>query len=191
MILALFQSVTILFLVGLLVFSFAPTSVSDAIPTSLACPSARSAAKLTGWALNNKNPFGDAVYDESAKSLVITVSNVALPNGTRLSILTGDEKIGEMEPLKEGSARGVVTHILPDNARVRVFSDDRPIVSANLQCSTSPAPVATVVPSPSVRPSPSTSPSVSPSTSPSPGPTNEPTPDPMPKQSPMPSPSPG
>ena len=160
------------------------------------CPGSRSAAKLTGWTLNNKTPVGTAKYDESNKSLEISVESVGLPDGTRLSVFIAEEKIGEIEPLKDGAGRVVLNHAVPDQARVRVLAGDRPVVSANLKCvdatgpTTRPTPVPTSSPSPS--PSLSPSPSVSPSPSPSvsPGPTAEPTPDPMPKHSPVPSPSP-
>jgi len=44
-----------------------------------------------------------------------------------------------MEPLKDGSAKASITtkEDLDEKSRVRVFDDDRPIVSANLQCDAS------------------------------------------------------
>ena len=202
MILALLQSAIGLFLFGLLTFPIVIPPVPGSITTSSECPSGRSTAKLTGWMLNNKTPVGRANYDEAAKGLEITVENVALPDGTVMSILIGEEKIGEMAPLKDGAARVVLTRPLSDQARVRIFDADRPIVSANLQCTsiTQPAPTASPSPSPSISPIPSPSPSVSPipspspsispNPSPSPAPTAAPTQDPMPKRSPLPTPSP-
>ena len=160
------------------------------------CPSGQAAAKLTGWPLNGKNPVGDAKYDEVKQVLEVSVDLVALPDGRVLSILIGEDRIGEMQPLKDGKSSGSVTRAVPHDARVRVFDADRPIVSANLRCveatqpPANPQPTVTPWPSPSASPSPSPSPSASPSPSPSPGPTTEPTPDPMPKPSPAPSPSP-
>jgi hypothetical protein len=185
MILAYIQSASAFFLIGLLcVFVTVNsdfTGAQTAFELPSACPSGRSAARLTGWMLNNKTPVGKASFDEGTKSLEVTVESVALPDGTRLSVLIGEEKIGDMEPLKDGSARVVLTRAVADQARVRVLNADRPIVSANLQCVTTPA-TSAPTPTPSVSPSPVQTLS--------PGPTVEPTPDPMPKRSPVPTPSP-
>src|SRR5687767_7441610 len=66
------------------------------------CPSGQSSARLTGWMLNNKTPMGTATYTESGKNLEVTVSAVNLPDGTRLSVLDGENRIGELSPLKSG-----------------------------------------------------------------------------------------
>jgi hypothetical protein len=199
MVLAYIQFATTLFLFGVLFLPFAVPI--DTVPISVdrpACPGGHSAAKLTGWMLNDKTPVGNATYDATTKSLEVTVESVALPDGTRLAVLIGDDKIGDMEPLKQGSARVVLIRQLTDQARVRVIAGDRPVVSANLQCVNIPASAPTVTPSPTPSPVPSVSPGVSPSPSPSPtaspspspAPTAEPTPDPMPKPSPAVTPSP-
>jgi hypothetical protein len=159
---------------------------SDAILETAACPSGHSAARLTGWMLNGKRPVGTAKYNEATKTLEVEVKAVALPDGKRLNILIGDDRIGEMEPLEGGSARVVLMRALRDKARVRVFDEDRPLVSANLKCVAAPTPAPT--PMPTATPTPPPTPTPSPT--PVPEPTLLPTPDPMPKDSPHPTPSP-
>ncbi len=154
------------------------------------CPSGHSVARLTGWTLNNESPKGTATYAEAAKRLEVIVSSVGLPDGTRLSVFDGEDRIGDMDPLKSGEAKASLVATLRDEARIRILDNDRPILSANLRCVTAPAPVPTVTPSPAPTTSPSPSASPSPSPSASPSPTELPTPDPMPKPSPAPSPSP-
>ena len=164
------------------------------------CPSGHSAARLTGWPLNGATPKGLAKFNETTRLLEVSVESVELPDGKILSVLIGEDRIGQLEPLKDGKAVGTVTRAIADAARVRVFDGDRPIVSANLACVSAPAVVATVspalpraTPTPSPTPTPGMSPTATPTASPtvSPGPTAEPTQDPMPKPSPMPTPSPG
>jgi hypothetical protein len=153
------------------------------------CPSGHAEARLTGWTLNGKTPVGLAKYDEATGLLEVSVDAVSLADGKVLSILIGEDRVGELQPLKDGKATGTITRQLADNARVRVFDADRPIVSANLQCVAAAA-APTVSPSPSPSPSASASPSPSASPTISPGPSTTPNPDPMPKRSPAPSPSP-
>jgi hypothetical protein len=197
-------------LVPVLVFSvFLASSVLLSFPAESICPSGHAGAKLTGWQLNKKMPLGTASYVESTKNLKVDVSSVDLPNGTVLSVYVDENRIGDMPPLADGVASVVLSHAVPDGARVRVLSADRPIVSANLQCvdapkavpttnprstptprptqAPSPSPTSTPLPSPTLQPVPT--PTVSPT--PSPSPAESPTPDPMPKSSPAPSPSPG
>jgi hypothetical protein len=148
------------------------------------CPSATAQAKLTGWALNSKMPLGTATYNESTKQLDVSVSSVGLPDGTALLVLIGDDEIGKLNPLKDGSASGTLTQTLTEGARVRVFNGDVPILSANLQCV-----AATPTPSPTVTTTPTPSPSPSPSISPSPTAAPEPVPEPIPTH-PSPTPTP-
>ena len=105
-----------------------------------ACGTGTYAAKLTGWALNGATPEGEAAYDANKDELSVEVKNVKLKDGTVLNLLIGDDKIGKLEPLKDGSARAAITlkDKLDEKSRVRVLDDDRPIVSANLQCDASP-----------------------------------------------------
>jgi hypothetical protein len=156
------------------------------------CPSGHSEARLTGWVLNNKTPSGVATYNESARLLEVSVDSVGLPDGTVLLVFSGDDRIGQLPPLKDGAATGTITRSLAEGARVRVIDDDRPIVSANLECTDVPTAVPTASPSPTTGPTATATPSPSPSPSAtvSPGPTAEPTQDPMPKPSPMETPSP-
>ena len=198
-------------LVPVLVFSvFLASSALLSFPAESTCPSGHSGAKLTGWQLNNKMPLGTASYIEATKDLRVEVTSVGLPNGTVLSVFVDETRAGDMSPLIDGTASVVLNQLVPDGARIRVLSADRPIVSANLQCvdapkgattaprstptprptrapSPSPSPTSTPVPSPTLQPVPT--PTVSPT--PSPSPAESPTPDPMPKSSPAPSPSPG
>jgi hypothetical protein len=100
------------------------------------CASGNYAAVLTGWELNGTTPTGKATYTSSDNRLIVEVKNVKLKDGTVLEVLIGDEKIGRLEPLKDGSAKAsiVAEDKLDEKSRIRVFDDDRPIVSANLHC---------------------------------------------------------
>ena len=164
------------------------------------CPSGHSEAQMTGWPLNGKTPSGTAKFNESTRVLEVSIDGVALRDGTVLTVHIGDDRIGQLAPLKDGVASGTITRQIPDAARVRVFDSERPLVSANLVCVAAPAVTPTVSPmiTPTATPtssptdSPTPAPTVTPTPSPtvSPGPTAEPTQDPMPKPSPMPTPSP-
>lgn len=203
---------TIIFSIAVVAWAAFPFSTSflgelnNASSGAFQCPSGYASARLTGWRLNNETPSGTAQYNESSRSLQVSVESVALPDGRVLSVLIGDEPIGQLQPLKGGMATGSITRQLPEGARVRVFDEDRPIVSANLQCSQAPTatptavptispvltPTSTPTPTPTPTPMATATPTPTPTTSPtvSPSPTDEPTPDPMPKQSPAPTPSP-
>ena len=186
-------------------FSTSFISESSAADVPEQCPSGYAQARLTGWRLNNQTPRGTADFNETTRTLTVSVESVGLPDGRILLILLGDDRIGQLSPLKDGQATGTVTRDIPAGARIRVFDEDRPIVSANLQCAPAPAapaivptstPVLTPYPTatPTQTPTPggmaTPTPTPSPSPTVSPSPTGEPTPDPMPKQSPAPSPSP-
>jgi hypothetical protein len=100
------------------------------------CGSGSFTAALTGWDLNGLTPKGEASYNAKDNQLVVEVSDVRLKDGTVLDVRIGDDKIGRMEPLKDGAAKGAITtkDDLDEESRVRVLDDDRPIVSANLKC---------------------------------------------------------
>lgn len=144
------------------------------------CRSNTMSARLTGWTLNGKTPHGTADFDVSTNKLEVAVSAVALPDGTVLDVLAGDNKIGSMQALKSGEATATITsNRLREDSRIRVLNDDRPIVSANLHCDTAePEPTRTPEPAPSATPS--VTPSVEPSATPSPGVTPSPSPAPSP-----------
>jgi hypothetical protein len=110
----------------------------EAVPDQV-CGSGKYSAKLTGWDLNGATPVGEASYDASDNRLIVEVKNLKLKDGTILDVLIGDDKIGQMEPLKDGSAKASIVSKdeLDEKSRVRVFDEDRPIVSANLQCEAS------------------------------------------------------
>jgi hypothetical protein len=103
------------------------------------CGTGMYSANLTGWELNGLTPKGEAAYDANKNVLNVEVQNVKLKDGTVLDVRIDDDKIGRMEPLKGGSAKAAITpkDKLDETNRVRVFDDDRPVVSANLQCDTS------------------------------------------------------
>lgn len=183
------SSKSFLISLGLLTWlTFPLLDLRSQIKTELRCPSGRYSAKLTGWMMDGKTPFGTADYDQNTRRLEVTVSSVALADGTNLSVLIADDRIGEMAPLKDGSAVTTITRELPEGARVRVFHGERPIVSANLVCVAAPA--ATPTPTPTPTASPTATPSPSPTMTPSPTPNGPPTPELMPKKSPDPVPSP-
>lgn len=139
---------------------------SDAYASGItACPSGRMFVRLTGWSLNDKMPRGTASFDEKSRQLEVTVDSVNLPDGRRLAVLVGDDRIGEMEALKGGSAGATLTRSLKEGDRVRVFDGERPIVSGNLACDNS-QPLQTPTPSPTASPTPL--PSVTPTATPEP-----------------------
>lgn len=148
-------------------------------PRADSCPSGRSEARLTGWMFNNKMPIGLAVYDEKTKQLEVKITNVALPDGERLNILIGFDRIGETSALAGGAATTVVTQTLKEGDRVSIFEGERALVSANLACVKSTAD-PTPTPAPTASPSPTTSPSPAPTSSPMPVPPATPTATPMP-----------
>ncbi|MEO8650174.1 MAG: hypothetical protein ABI539_13495 [Acidobacteriota bacterium] len=139
-------------------------------PQRAGCPSGFSTARLIGWNLDNKQPLGKAVFDETKNRLEVSVENVGLPDGHQLSVLIGDDRIGSIGALKEGSASGAVDRQLKSGARVRIFDDDRPIVSGNLVSDNTRSATTPPRVSPSATPgeSPTVSPSLSPSASPAP-----------------------
>ena len=167
------------------------------------CPSGKFEAKLTGWSLGGKFPSGSATFDAGTNQLEVSVESVNLPDGKILTVLIGEDRIGEMGSLSKGSARGIITRTLAEGDRVRVFDADRPIVSGNLTCLAAPVapptqtPSPMPTPSPTMSPSPTSSPSPSPTLTPSPSPSLQPTatpnPDPveLPTATPLPTPSPG
>ncbi len=100
------------------------------------CQTGKFAARLTGWTVNQQTPRGTADFTLTNKQLNVSVSSVALPDGTKLEILIDDDKIGELEALKAGEAKGSVTIAdkIEDGARVRILNDERPVVSGDLKC---------------------------------------------------------
>ena len=189
---------TIIVVIALAAWSVIPLTDRLFGQAGAQCPSGHSEARMTGWPLNGKTPSGTAKFNESTRVLEIFVKDVALADGKVLTVLIGDDRIGQLEPLKDGMASGTITRSIPDAARVRVFDADRPLVSANLVCVAATAVMPTISPvetpsatptsSPTSTPTPTPTPTPSPTVSP--GPTAEPTQDPMPKPSPMQTPSP-
>lgn len=141
-----------------------------------ACPSGMMSARLTGWHLNEKLPRGTADFNLATKQLEVAVTNVALPDGTVLNVLDGDDRIGSLPPLKRGGASvNITANTLKEDSRIRILHDDRPIVSANLKCdAVEPSPTVTPSPVPLPTLSPSPSPTVMPSPTPAPSPTLKP-----------------
>jgi hypothetical protein len=112
----------------------------DVQPKLFACGTGIYTADLTGWELSGAIPKGEASYDANKNVLTVDVQNVKLKDGTVLDVRIGDDRIGRMDPLKDGSAKAAITpkEKLDDSSRVRVLEDDdRPIVSANLKCDSS------------------------------------------------------
>ena len=158
------------------VFSILKTDAATPAAAAIApCPSGRSAARLTGWMMNNKMPVGKASYDEQSQRLEVSVDSVSLPDGHQLAVLVGDNRIGELKALSGGSAAATINRIVKEGSRVRVLDDDRPVVSGNLVCDNS-QPAPTVPPSPTPTPtvSPTPEPTVTPPPTPAPSPTLKP-----------------
>ena len=143
---------------------------AEAAPNTIEpCPSGRAAARLTGWMLNEKMPVGKANYNEKSQKLDVAVESVALPDGRKLNVLIGDDRVGELGSLTNGSATGAITRNIKEGSRVRVLDGERPIVSGNLVCDNA-EPAPTVPPSPSPTPSPTETPTPDPSVTPTPSP---------------------
>ena len=157
------------------------------------CPSGKFTARLTGWAIDGRLPSGSATFDTATNRLEVTVESVNLPDGKVLSVLIGEERIGDIGTLTGNSAKGSIGRTVKEGDRVRVFDADRPIVSGNLVCVAAPAvtvgPTASPVTTPTPSPSPTTSIS-SPTPSPSPTATASPTPSPSPGATTSPVPTP-
>jgi hypothetical protein len=100
------------------------------------CASGRSTAKLTGWEFQGATPNGTAAYNAETRELNVTVASVNLDDGVKLRVYIDDDRIGEMNALAAGKAETVikVTKGLSSGDRVRVFYDDRPLVSGGLVC---------------------------------------------------------
>ena len=100
------------------------------------CSSGKLSASLTGWMMNDELPNGSAAFDAEKNQLTVSVESVKLPDGTKLEILIGDKKIGELDGLTKGESKAQITleKDLSEGARVRVLSDKRPVVSGNLTC---------------------------------------------------------
>ena len=158
------------------VFSILKTDAATPASAAIApCPSGRSVARLTGWMMNNKMPVGKAIYDQQSQKLEVSVNSVALPDGSQLSVLAGDNRIGELKALTGGSAAATINRNLKEGSRVRILDNDRPVVSGNLVCDNSqPAPTVPPPPTPSPTVSPTPGPTVSPSPTPAPSPTLKP-----------------
>lgn len=142
------------------------------------CASGKSSANLTGWPIDGKYPAGSAEFDRETNRLTVTARSVPLEDGTILRVLIGDDRIGEMQPLKAGETQVVITGSdkVDVDSRVRVFNKDVPLMSGNLVC-VEPTPTAspTAVPTSTPLPSPSASPTAIPTASPTPFPPVSPT----------------
>lgn len=184
----IFTFIAVSIWLSLPLFSFLAVHAEDSrLPTAV-CPTGKLSVRLTGWTLNGKMPTGFAEFSTKDKQLKVSVDSVVLDDGTKLDVLIGDDKIGEIEGLKNGTAKASLnpTEVIKEGSRVRVFNDERPIVSANLACDNS-APSPSVSPSMAPTVSPTTSPSAAPSLSPSPSPSVAPSL--VPPMSPSPSPT--
>jgi hypothetical protein len=190
----MFASIFRMLVLALALLAWVGIPVSFSLDSSLQsaaslCPSGSAQARLTGWILNSKMPVGTANYNESTKQLDIAVESVALADGTTLLVFEGDNRLGQLKPLKDGSASGTVTATVPDAARLRILNGETPIVSANLKCvDSTPTPTQTPSPSPSPSPAPTVTPSPSPTATVAPSPS--PAPSPLPTTQPLPAPSP-
>ena len=100
------------------------------------CTNGKLSASLTGWMMNNEMPNGTAGFDADKNQLSVSVESVKLPDGTKLEVLIGDKKIGELESLAKGEAKGQITldKDLSEGSRVRILNDKRPVVSGNMVC---------------------------------------------------------
>ncbi|HTK38622.1 MAG TPA: hypothetical protein VL325_09030 [Pyrinomonadaceae bacterium] len=105
------------------------------------CSSGKLSASLTGWMMDNEMPTGAAGFDADKKQLSVSVESVKLPDGTKLEVLIGDKKVGELNGLAKGESKGQITldRDLSAGDRIRILNDKRPVVSGNLTCDASTA----------------------------------------------------
>jgi hypothetical protein len=100
------------------------------------CTDGKLSAKLTGWMMNEEMPSGTAGFNTEKNLLTVTVESVNLPDGTKLAVLIGEKRIGELEALAKGGSKGEISldKDLAEGDRIRVFHDKVPVVSGNLVC---------------------------------------------------------
>jgi len=105
------------------------------------CTSGKLSASLTGWMMKNQMSNGTAAFDADKNQLSVMVDQVSLPDGTKLEVLVGDKKVGELDGLAKGESKGQITleKDLAAGDRVRILNDKRPVVSGNLTCDSSTA----------------------------------------------------
>ena len=103
------------------------------------CTSGKLSASLTGWMMKNQMPSGTAGFDADKNQLSVAVDNVNLSDGTKLEVLIGDKKVGELDGLAKGESKAQITleKDLSAGDRVRILNDKRPVVSGNLTCDSS------------------------------------------------------
>jgi len=120
---------------------YSPLSAQSSQAANDGCSSGKLSASLTGWMMDNEMPTGNAGFDADKNQLSVSVASVKLPDGTKLEVLIGDKKVGELEGLAKGESKGVITvdKDLSEGARVRILNDKRPVVSGNLTCEASTA----------------------------------------------------
>lgn len=114
--------------------------------SSKPCSTRHAKARLTGWKLNKKMPKGTATFDGVKNELSISVTKVALADGTELSVLIGEKRIGSLNALKDGEAAGILSRPLDEGDRVRVLNGSRPVVSGSLVCDAAPTPETMAAP---------------------------------------------
>ena len=136
------SGVGILALLAAIVLPMSLFSSLNAQPSQAAydgCTSGKLSASLTGWMMKNQMPNGNAEFDAEKNQLTVTVGQVSLPDGTKLEVLIGDKKVGELDGLAKGASKGQITldKDLSAGERVRILNDKRPVVSGNLTCESS------------------------------------------------------
>lgn len=136
------SGVGILALLAAIVLPLSFFSSLNAQPSKIGddgCTSGKLSASLTGWMMKNEMPNGTAGFDEGKNQLSVTVDHVSLPDGTKLEVLIGDKKVGELDGLAKGESKGQITlgKDLSAGDRVRILNDKRPVVSGNLTCDAS------------------------------------------------------
>jgi hypothetical protein len=100
------------------------------------CTNGKLSANLTGWMMNEEMPKGNAGFETDKNQLTVSVESVKLPDGTKLAVLIGDKRIGELGALAKGESKAEITldKNLSEGDRVRILHDKTPVVSGNLVC---------------------------------------------------------
>jgi hypothetical protein len=122
--------------IGLPLSAFSFLSAEPASIRTDGCTEGKLSANLTGWMMNEEMPKGSAGFDKEKNQLTVSVESVKLPDGTKLAVLIGEKRIGELGALANGGSKGEIKldKALSEGDRVRVLHDKVPVVSGNLVC---------------------------------------------------------
>ena len=161
------------------------------------CPNGPLKADLTGSAVNNKTPTGNAMYKEKGKNgLTVEVRSVGAD--TSLDVFIGDTSVGKITVPKSGNGQlslDTTTAAISEGTTITVKNGDTTILSGTFACvsgttqtGATPKPTKTNTPAPTATPT--TTPTETPTATPTVTPTTTPTTMPTPTTTPLVTPTP-